>query len=203
MDISLEKIETVKDRTGVTYKEAKEALEIAQGDVVDAIIYIEEQIDNKKVINLNFANDLMDRLKAFVKKGNVSKIVFKKDDEVLLNIPVNAGIIGVVISPALSIGGTFAALLGKCRIEIIKDDGEVIVFSDIANQKMDDLKAKADSIFSDLKTKKEDIVEEVKYKADDIIDDVKIKAEDVKEKITDIIDSKKQDLKDDDEEYHE
>ena len=31
MEITLEKIELVKDRTGVTYKEAKEALEAAEG----------------------------------------------------------------------------------------------------------------------------------------------------------------------------
>ena len=45
MEITLEKIELVKDRTGVSYKEAKEALERANGTVVDAIIEIEEKID--------------------------------------------------------------------------------------------------------------------------------------------------------------
>ena len=45
MEITLEKIELVRDRTGVTYKEAKEALEAANGNVVDAIIAIEETID--------------------------------------------------------------------------------------------------------------------------------------------------------------
>ena len=55
MEITLEKIELVKDRTGVSYKEAKEALEAAEGSVVDAIINIEETIDEKgknKVIYL-------------------------------------------------------------------------------------------------------------------------------------------------------
>ena len=42
MEITLEKIELVKDRTGVSYKEAKEALEAAEGSVVDAIIAIED-----------------------------------------------------------------------------------------------------------------------------------------------------------------
>ena len=42
MEITLEKIELVKDRTGVTYKEAKEALEQADGNVVEAIISLEE-----------------------------------------------------------------------------------------------------------------------------------------------------------------
>ena len=45
MEITLEKIELVKDRTGVTYREAKEALEAAGGSVVDAIIDIEESAD--------------------------------------------------------------------------------------------------------------------------------------------------------------
>ncbi len=45
MEITLEKIELVKDRTGVNYREAKEALEEANGSVVDAIINIEESMD--------------------------------------------------------------------------------------------------------------------------------------------------------------
>ena len=45
MEITLEKIELVKDRTGVSYREAKEALERTDGNVVDAIILIEEDID--------------------------------------------------------------------------------------------------------------------------------------------------------------
>ena len=47
MEITLEKIELVKDRTGVSYKEAKDALEAADGSVVDAIIAIEETVDVK------------------------------------------------------------------------------------------------------------------------------------------------------------
>ena len=47
MEITLEKIELVKDRTGVSYKEAKEALEAADGSVVDAIIAIEETVNIK------------------------------------------------------------------------------------------------------------------------------------------------------------
>ena len=45
MEITLEKIELVKDRTGVTYKEAKEALEKVNGNVVDAIILLENEVD--------------------------------------------------------------------------------------------------------------------------------------------------------------
>ena len=54
MEITLEKIELVKDRTGVSYAEAKEALEAADGSVVDAIISIEETIDRKDSRSFKF-----------------------------------------------------------------------------------------------------------------------------------------------------
>jgi len=40
-EITLEKIDIIKERTGVSYTEAKEALEECDSDVVNALIYIE------------------------------------------------------------------------------------------------------------------------------------------------------------------
>ena len=40
MEITLEKVDQVRERTGVTYAEAKNALEVANGDVLEAIIYL-------------------------------------------------------------------------------------------------------------------------------------------------------------------
>lgn len=47
MEITLEKIELVKDRTKTSYAEAKEALEVNEGSVVDAIIYLEDRNTEK------------------------------------------------------------------------------------------------------------------------------------------------------------
>ena len=49
--------------------------------------------------------------KEAVKKGNVSKIVISKDDEVLLNLPVNVGIIGTILAPWAAVAGVVAALV--------------------------------------------------------------------------------------------
>ena len=43
MDITLEKVDQVRERTGVSYGEAKSALEISNGDVLNAIILLEEK----------------------------------------------------------------------------------------------------------------------------------------------------------------
>ena len=86
----LEKVDIIKDRTGVTYREAKEALDLNDGDVVKALIYLE---DNKKTWteSVNVAGaDLIDKVKEIVKKGNVNKIRIKKDNKVIMDIPVTA-----------------------------------------------------------------------------------------------------------------
>ena len=133
MEISLEKIELVKDRTGVNYKEAKDALIKADGSVVDAIIMIEDEIDlAPKSKAGDQASHLIDRLKQLIKKGNVSRIVVKKDEEVILNIPVNLGIVGAVWVFWPTLAATVVALGMKCTIELIKDNGEVVNLSDKA-----------------------------------------------------------------------
>ena len=41
MEITLEKVDQVRERTGVSYAKAKEALEHTNGSVLDAIILLE------------------------------------------------------------------------------------------------------------------------------------------------------------------
>ena len=83
MEITLEKIELVKDRTGVSYKEAKEALEAADGSVVDAIIAIEETVDVKKSNKAGeVANETMDKIKEFVKSDSYKDFILKSASEI-------------------------------------------------------------------------------------------------------------------------
>ena len=81
MEISLEKIELVKDRTGVGYKEAKEALEKTEGNVVDAIILIEENIDEAGKSKMGAQGaDMIEAIKEAIRKGNVSKITIRSEE---------------------------------------------------------------------------------------------------------------------------
>ncbi len=126
MDISLEKVDIIRDRTNVTYKEAKEALEAANGDVVDALINIEETGEKKWTDTISVkGNEAFDRIKGIVKSGNVNRIRVKKDDSVIFDIPVTAGAISAVVVPQLTAIGTALALLSKCTIEVERYDEEI------------------------------------------------------------------------------
>ncbi len=176
MEISLEKVDQVKERTGSTYKEAKEALEICGGDVLEAIIYIEGQNENSNMKNpednayqennSETIEDFKVWLKETVKKGNVSRIKVKKDETILVDVPVNAGIaatvIAVIIPPILAFG-VIAAVATKLTIEITKVDGSVEVVNKYVAKAANEVKGKA-SVFADqIKTK----IKEVKEEASD------------------------------------
>jgi molybdenum-dependent DNA-binding transcriptional regulator ModE len=165
-EITLEKIELVKDRTGVSYKEAKEALEAANGSVVDAIINIEETINMSGRGKLNDQGaKLVEAIKAAVKKGNVTKVIVKKNDEIILNLPVNVGILGTVIAPWAALVGVIAAFGTKCDIELLTDDGRII-----------DVSEKAGGAFEEVTQRGADIIEDVRAKGADVIAGVRTKA---------------------------
>lgn len=77
-EITLEKIDVIRKRTGLNYGDAKIALENNNGNVVDTLIYLE---NNKKTFSDNVSdvgNDLLVTVKDIIKKGNVNRIKMKK-----------------------------------------------------------------------------------------------------------------------------
>lgn len=170
MEISLEKIELVKDRTGVSYREAKEALIAENGSVVDAIIRIEDEIDiAPKTAAENAASDIVGKIRDLVRKGNVSKILIKKDDAVVLSIPVTLGIIGSVLLPEAAIFSSIVALGVKCSISIITHEGEEVDVVSKAREKINDARENYSNVADGIKEKGSDAISKIKEKADSVI----------------------------------
>jgi len=161
VEITLEKIDIIKERTGVSYTDAKEALEECDGDVVNALIYIEAKQKKSPKFNMEemytTKDDFLAWIKDTVKKGNVTRIKIKKDATVVIDIPVNAGIvaglIGLYIMPALVGIGLLTAVVTKVTIEITKADGTVEVVNTIIKNTVEDVKVKMSDIGEDVKEK--------------------------------------------------
>lgn len=148
MEITLEKIDIIRERTRVNYAEAKEALEKSDGNVLDAIIYIEK--NQKNVLNniSDAGNEFANAVRDIIKKGNVTRVKIKKDDKILLDIPVNAGVvggaIGIVYLPALVAIGAVAAVVSKIQVIIERPDGNIEVVNDIVKNAAKDAKDTAE-----------------------------------------------------------
>ena len=182
MEITLEKIELVKDRTGVSYKEAKEALEAADGSVIDAIIAIEETVDiNKGGKTTEIVNDTMDKVQEMVQKGNVSKIAVKKGDETIVNIPVNVGVVGALVAPWGVIAAAIAAVGFKCTVELTTTDGKVIDITKRAEGFASDVKEKGSVVLDEVIEKSTGAYNSIKEAACDKYNEFKSKKEDLED----------------------
>ena len=161
--ITIEAIDQVMDRVpGVTYAEVKEALIKCDGDVVDAIILLqnnstnEENIKSKKTFEDVFGKDseqIKEEITELIRKSNVIRIVIEKNGKIIMNIPITAGVVGVVFAPILTLIGLSASVLAKYRIKIEnEDEGTIVDLGEFSEEKLNIIK---DMIISTAKDVKE------------------------------------------------
>ncbi len=139
MDISIDKIDTVVARTSASFKEAKEALEKNGGDVIDAIIYLEESKSTWTDDISDKGEDVIEKVKAVIKEGNVTKVVVKRNGKTIVSIPMTLAAIGAVLYVKAALIGLGVAYVAQCTIEIEKNNGEVIYVNKEQDASKDDL----------------------------------------------------------------
>ena len=155
---NLNKIDEILKRTNTDYGTAKEALEAANGDVLEAIILIENQQKGRTSGSFK-GEQIMAQLKDILAKGNATKLTIKKNNEVIINIPITAGLIGAFIAPFLSAAGITIALLAKCSVEITQADGKVIDLGQKVDEGMDAVKDVVDDVKTGAENLKDDFVD--------------------------------------------
>ncbi|MDP4176724.1 MAG: DUF4342 domain-containing protein [Bacillota bacterium] len=195
-EITLEKIDIIRERLGVTYSEAREALEAAQGNLVDALIYSENNKKSKIKEICTTKEEFLNWIKGLIQTGSVTRIKIKKDNKILADIPVNAGVVitGLTLWLApLVFGGSILAVFAlKLSIEITKNDGSVEVVNTIIKDTVTDMKDKvtnAKDVISDIAAGvKEKITHKASSEEDNSSDNVykyTVKFEDLDESKTD------------------
>lgn len=168
MDITLEKVDELRKRTGVSYGDAKSALEKTNGNVLDALIYIEElkkqeNIDSEEVNSKEeklSSSEFKEMISSLIKKGNVTRVKIKKDDKILADIPANAGVAATVIAvvlPQVLAVALITAVVVKLTIEIEKEDGTVEVINKYVEKGCEEVKSTASKLTENLKEKVSDI----------------------------------------------
>ncbi|MDU1539208.1 Uncharacterised protein [uncultured Clostridium sp.] len=151
-DITLEKIDQVLERVpSASYKEAKEALVVTNGNIVDAIIYLEQ---NKKSTKVKAkakekmenalgkdAEEMKCQLKEMLKRSNVIRIIVEKDNKTIMNIPLTVGVVGLALGPLVTLVGLSAAVIGKFNIKVENEEDKTVVdLGELNEEKLNILK---------------------------------------------------------------
>ncbi|MDD2620249.1 MAG: DUF4342 domain-containing protein [Syntrophomonadaceae bacterium] len=120
MAVSLELIEKLRERAEVSYEEAKAALEKCDGDIVEALIYLEQQNKIKKPPQDSACAGFTAKAKKLLKTCNQTRLVISKQEEKLINLSLTIVILVTIFIPPLTIIGLLAALLTNHKIRIEK-----------------------------------------------------------------------------------
>ena len=125
----LEKIDIIRERLGVTYMEARKALEETDGNVVDALVLLEGNFREERAarqeqwesIPEDFmvkGSELIEFVQSLLHEGNVTKIRVLHKGETLFELPLTAGVVTVLILPQLVVLAGIAALFTQVTIQV-------------------------------------------------------------------------------------
>ncbi len=119
MSVSLEKIDMLMERANISYKEAKDALERFDGDMVEALIYLEDAQktgprarDSREYRHYRHArpngaqrprNDFFDDMKKFFDKMNKTSFIIGKKGKRVLDIPLTVAAIIILLTLPVSL----------------------------------------------------------------------------------------------------
>jgi len=124
MSINLEQIDELRKRANVSYEDAKNALELSQGDLLSALVYLEKQNKIKPEEKSSSENQFFKKVKKLIKKGNETKLIVRKEDTVVLNICVTLAVIVTIVVPPVVITALILALITNHKIRIQKKNSE-------------------------------------------------------------------------------
>ncbi|WP_097026328.1 DUF4342 domain-containing protein [Clostridium peptidivorans] len=146
MSIKLEQIDELRKRTNVSYEDAKEALDKCEGDMLEAIIYLEKNNKVKTEINNGEKECLFDKFKALIKKGSNIRFIVKKKEKVVLNLSLNVSVLIGIFAFHVVFVGLILALICGFRMKFETNKGEDIK----ANQTLDKVQDGIQEIKNDL-----------------------------------------------------
>lgn len=82
--------------------------------------------DKAKEIKEEFkvtGEELLAKVKALIKEGNVRRVIIKdKDGKTLIEFPLTIGVVGAALLPVWAAIGAIAALVTECSIVVVRDE---------------------------------------------------------------------------------
>lgn len=127
--ITLEKLDILRERGDLSYQEAKELLELCDGDVIAALIELEHRPKESKADAMftSFSGktqDVLEKVKQLIQEGKVTRIRISHEGKVLTELPIVVGAISAVLLPQLTLVAAIVAMFRRCTIELVKKDSE-------------------------------------------------------------------------------
>lgn len=90
----LEKLDIIRERMKVSYAVAKDALDRAEGDLTEALIYLEDEGSWFHSFQAQ-GSGVVESVRGAIYKSGQQKVVIKDEDRVVAQFPASLGLLGL------------------------------------------------------------------------------------------------------------
>ncbi|SRR6056297_214978 len=153
MKITLEQIDFLRERANASYREAKEALEQTEGDMVEALVLLEKQnkVSDKKQPSgkSNEGTGFWDSVKNFFKKMNKIRFILRSEKSILINFPLTAALILAIFATPFVVVGILVALFAGYRIQFKTEKGEDMAVNKYFDKMSDSVRSMGEDLKSE------------------------------------------------------
>lgn len=137
MEITIEMIDELRKRTNVNYSDAKKALEESNGDMVEAIIYLEK---NNKTKQDEAKKNSTNIFKKTFKKLNNIKVEAKKNDILEIRLPLLLFLIVSIMLLPLTILAVVIYMFTGYKFELKNNEDNLKSVNDTLEKMSDSIK---------------------------------------------------------------
>ncbi|ABO50065.1 ubiquitin-associated- domain-containing protein [Desulforamulus reducens MI-1] len=121
MTFNLELVDELKKRTNVSYADAKDALEQCNGNLLEALVYLEK---HNKINDPSEEKSFLNRMKKLLKKGNNTRFIVCKKERTILDLSVTVTLIITVCAPYIVMPVLLLGLVTGHRMKFEGKNGE-------------------------------------------------------------------------------
>ena len=122
MEITLQQIHLIMQRANVSYSEAKAALEQANGDILEALLLLEQSHESvNKASQIDFTL-IKTKFITFINKLNTTSFIMQKKEHIYIDVPLSVALIFIVLCFPVSISTIIISFILGIRIHIQSDN---------------------------------------------------------------------------------
>lgn len=143
MKITIEMIDELRKRANVSFEDAKMALEKYEGDLVEALVYLEKQnmfkAESAKSAESAEKTSFSDNIKKLIEKGNNTRFIISKKGRTVLNLSLTISIIVFILAFHITAIALVIALFAGYKFRFEKNNGEDMKVNAVLNKVHDNV----------------------------------------------------------------
>ncbi len=124
MKITLEDIDELRRRSGISYGRAKQVMDQAGGDLLEALVFLEETKERPWQMLSDRGKGLLKLARRLAGGLHQSRLKVEVKGNTVMELPASLGTAGMMLFPKLAVLGLVGVMLARGGLKIDPDRGE-------------------------------------------------------------------------------